>query len=104
MKKIIIVLVLASMSLMAANGAKLYQQRCSKCHGVDAKKSPLKGVSSLAGRDVTELALTIRAYRDQDESIGAYSMHKSSQVMKDSTSSLTRDQIVAIAKYIGELK
>ena len=104
MKKIIIVLILASMSLMAANGAKLYQQRCAKCHGADAKKSPLKGVASLANRDVTELALTIRAYRDQDESIGAYSMHKSSQVMKESTSSLTRDQIVAIAKYISGLK
>jgi len=103
MKKIMMVLLLASMSLMAANGAKLYQQRCSKCHGADAKKSPLKGVASLAGRDVTELALTIRSYRDQDENIGTYTMHKSSQVMKESTSSLTRDQIVAIAKYVSGL-
>ncbi|WP_324171691.1 c-type cytochrome [Sulfurimonas sp.] len=104
MKKILLIVVLASISLMAADGAKLYKQRCALCHGDKALKSPLKGVPILAGRDVTELALTIRAYRDQDERIGTYTMHKSSQVMKDSTSSLSRDKIVAIAKYISELK
>ena len=104
MKKITIMLLLASMSLMAANGAKIYKQRCSLCHGEKAQKSPRKGVPALASRDVVELALTIRAYRDQDENIGSYTSHKSSQVMKDSTSGLTRDAIVAIAKYISGLK
>ena len=103
MKKIIIVLLLASISLMAADGAKLYEQRCASCHGEKAEKSPRNG-PALAGMDVTELALTIRGYRDQDERVGAYTMHKSSQMMKDSTSSLTRDGIVAIAKYISGLK
>jgi len=104
MKKVILALLLASVSLLAANGEKLYEQRCASCHGKDAHKSPRNGVPTLAARDVTELALTIRAYRDQDENIGAYTMHKSSQIMKDSTSSLTRDQIVAISKYISGLK
>ena len=104
MKKIMIMLLLASMSLMAADGAKLYEQRCALCHGEKAQKNPLKGVPALAGMDATVLALTIRGYRDQDERVGAYTMHKSSQIMEDSTSGLTRDMIVAIAKYISELK
>ncbi|MDY0233121.1 MAG: c-type cytochrome [Sulfurimonas sp.] len=104
MKKFIIVLLLASMSLMAADGAKLYKQRCSLCHGENAQKSPLEGVAAIAGMDATVLALTIRAYRDQDNRVGAYTMHKTSQLMKDSTSGLTRDMIVAIAKYISGLK
>ncbi|MDD2449579.1 MAG: c-type cytochrome [Sulfurimonas sp.] len=104
MKKIIIVLLLASMGLMAADGAKLYKQRCSLCHGENAQKNPLEGVPALAGMDATVLALTIRAYRDQDSRVGAYTMHKTSQLMKDSTSGLTRDMIVAIAKYVSGLK
>ncbi len=104
MRKIIVVLLLASISLMAANGANIYKQRCALCHGEKAEKSPKDGVPTLANRDVTELALTIRAYRDQDENIGSYSSHKSSQIMKDSTSGLTRDMIVALAKYISGLK
>ena len=104
MKKIIIVLLLASISLMATDGEKLYKQRCALCHGEKAHESARKGVPILAGRDATELALTIRAYRDQDDRVGAYTMHKSSQIMKDSTSSLNRDQIVALAKYINGLK
>ncbi len=104
MKKIILVLLLATSSLFAANGAALYEKRCSLCHGKKANKPPRSGVAILAGRDATELALTIRAYRDQDERIGTYSTHKSSRIMKDSTSNLSRYQIVAIAKYISGLK
>lgn len=104
MKKIIIVLVLASISLIAADGAKLYEKRCASCHGEKAQASPINGVSALAGGDVTELSLTIRAYRDQDKEVGPYTMHNVNQMMKDSTADLSRDQIVALAKYINGLK
>ncbi|MCD6190267.1 MAG: c-type cytochrome [Sulfurimonas sp.] len=104
MKKMMIVLLLASMSLMAASGEKLYKQKCAMCHGDKAQESPKEGIPSLAGRDVTELALTIRAYRDQDERVGTYTMHKDSRIMYDATSSLSRDKIVALAKYISGLK
>jgi cytochrome c553 len=112
MKKIITGLLIASISLIAANGftapngEKLYKKRCALCHGKNAQKSPRTRipVPALFGRDAIELALTIRAYRDQDERHGTYSMKKSSQIMKDSTSSLSRYQIIAIAKYISGLK
>jgi len=104
MKKILFTILLASVSLMAANGNKLYDKKCALCHGKKAEKSPREGVPPLAGRDVTELALTIRAYRDQDERVGTYTMHKNSQIMYDATSSLSRDKIVALAKYISSMK
>jgi len=120
MKNIIIAALLASGSLMAADGvqanksdsittvevdgAAIYKQRCAVCHGEKAKKSPETGVAILAGMDATRLALRIRAYRDQDNEVGSYTMHKSSQVMKQSTDDLSREQIVALAKYISSLK
>ncbi len=104
MKKILIMLVVSSLSLMAFDGAKLYQKKCASCHGAKAQKSPKTGVPALAGRDVSELALTIRAYRDQDQRVGTYTMHKDSRIMYDATSSLSRDKIVALAKYISALK
>jgi len=97
-------LLLASISLMAADGAKLYKKRCASCHGANAQECPINGASTLAGRDVTVLALTIRAYRDQDEEGEAYTRHNTNQMMKDSTTELSRDQIVALAKYINGLK
>jgi len=104
MKKILILTVLlASVSLMAASGEKLYKQKCASCHGDNGMEQAQKGVPPLAGRDVTELALTIRAYRDQDQRVGTYTMHKDSRIMYDATSSLSRDKIVALAKYISAL-
>ncbi len=120
MRSIIIAVLLTSVSLMAAENVKannsgafkqksidaasLYKQRCATCHGEKATKSPEKGVAALAGMDATRLALRIRAYRDQDSEVGSYTMHKNSQVMKESTVNLSREQIVALAKYISALK
>ena len=117
MRNIIIIALLTSVSLMAADnvktnksgvssavdGAVIYKKRCAKCHGEKATNSPEKGVAALAGMDATRLALRIRGYRDQDNDVGSYTMHKSSQVMKESTVSLSREQIVALAKYISSL-
>ena len=120
MKNIIIAALLASSSLMAAesvkandsgsfsstevDGAALYKQSCAVCHGDKATKSPETGVPALAGRDATRLALRIRAYRDQDNEVGTYTMHKTSDVMKNSTVKLSDRQIGALAKYISSLQ
>ena len=120
MKSIIIAALLASSGLMAADsvkennsgsfssksvdGAALYKQSCAVCHGEKATKSPETGIPALAGRDATRLALRIRAYRDQDNEVGTYSMHKTSEVMKNSTVKLSDRQIGALAKYISSLE
>ena len=119
MRSIIIMTLLASASLMAADsvkandygsfsskatdGAALYKKNCTVCHGEKATKSPKSGVPALAGRDATRLALRIRAYRDQDNEVGTYTMHKSSAVMKSSTLKLSDRQIGMLAKYISSL-
>jgi mono/diheme cytochrome c family protein len=89
--------------LLSLEGAKLYHKNCALCHGIDGQKVPPGATSPLAGRDATKLALTIRAYRDQDDSIGTYTMHKSSEIMKEETIKLSDRQIGAIAKYISGL-
>jgi|GEM_PF-2501904 len=120
MKSIIIAALLAGSSLMAADsvkadnsgsfsskaidGAAIYKKHCVVCHGEKAEKSPETGIAPLAGRDATRLALTIRAYRDQDKGVGTYTMHKSSRVMYDSTDDLSDRQIGILAKYISGLK
>ena len=120
MKRVIIATLLAGASLMAAesaqtnnsgsfsatdiDGAAIYKEHCAVCHGDKAEKSPEKGIAPLANRDATKLALTIRAYRDQDKGIGTFTMHKSSEIMQNSTVSLSDMQISALAKYISGLK
>ncbi len=119
MKNIIIAALLASASLVAADsvkadnsgsfsstavdGATIYKQRCSTCHGEKATKSPETKVPALAGRDATMLALRIRAYREQDSDVGSYTMRQASQVMRDATKALSDRQIGALAKYISSL-
>ncbi len=113
MKKIILSALLASVSLMAADGAFLpidgaahYKQHCAICHGEKGENTPRGGAVPLAGTDVVKLALEIRAYRDQGESenVGAYTMNKDSRVMYDATSGLSDKEIIALAKYISNLK
>ena len=120
MKKIIIAALLVSSSIIAAetvkpnddgsfsskpiDGGKIYKQNCAMCHGAEATESPKEGIPALAGRDATRLALAIRAYRDQDNDVGSYTMHKNSEVMKNQTVRLSDRQISALAKYINALK
>lgn len=117
MKKIILSLLLASVTLIAADsvpegktggfqpidGAALYSQHCAMCHGANGLDSALQKSAQIAGKDAVKLALVIRAYRDQDDRDEAYTMHKTSEVMKNSTSGLSGKEIVALAKYISSL-
>ena len=117
MKKILLTAMFLSIGLIAADnppakktsgfapidGAALYQRSCAICHGKDGRKVPSNKASVLAGRDAVRLALRIRAYRDQDSHIGAYTMTKDSQIMKDETLKLSDRHISALAKYISNL-
>jgi len=86
------------------DGKALYEKRCASCHGKNAKKSPLKNVPALAGRNATVLARITIAYREQDSSHGtAHTVNRVSQMMKEATCSLSNQQIGAIAKYIERL-
>ena len=118
MKNIIIAVLVASGSLMAAesvpanksgastgvDGKKFYEKRCSVCHGEKGEKADLKGMKPLAGMDAGKLARTVRAYRDQEERHGAYAIYKTNEVMREATYSISNEQISAIATYLSGLK
>ena len=120
MKNIILAALLASGSLMAAEGVQanksgassstevdgvaFYKKRCAVCHGEKGEKTALKGMIPLAGRDAGELARKVRAYRDQEERHGAYAIYEKSQVMREATYSISNEQISAIATYLSGLK
>lgn len=120
MKNIIIAVLLASTSVMAAesvetnkavsasstgvDGAKFYKKRCSICHGEKGQKTPLRGMRPLASMEAGELARKVRAYRDQSERHGAYAIYEDSIVMEEATYSISNEQISAIATYLSGLK
>ena len=120
MKNIIIAVLLASGSLVAAesvpenkagassstgvDGAKFYKKRCSVCHGEKGEKAMLKGMIPIAGMEAGKLARTVRAYRDQEERHGAYAIYKENEVMREATYSLSDSQISAIATHISGIK
>ena len=117
MKKMILAVLFASLSLIAADnlptkklsgwvpidGAKMYKQHCAVCHGEKGEKTQL-GLGPIAGMDTVILALEIREYRDQEHRTEAYAMRKYSQIMKEAAQNMSRDHIVAIAKYVNSLK
>jgi len=120
MKNIILAVLVASGSLIAAesvqanksgassatgiDGAKFYKKRCAVCHGEKGEKASLKGMIPLAGMDAGVLARKVRAYRDQEERHGAYAIYQTNEVMREATYSLANEQISAIATYISGLK
>ena len=120
MKNIIIVALLASCSLMAAesvpanksgsssstgiDGKAFYEKRCSVCHGEKGEKADLTGMVPLAGMDAGVLARKVVAYRDQEERHGAYAIYKDNEVMREATYSISNQQISAIATYLSGLK
>jgi len=118
MRHTILLVVCVSASLMAGkgvptfkldifpgtNGAVFYKKKCASCHGEKAKKTPLKGMKVLAGRDASTLARKVRSYRDQDDRVGAYAIYETSLLMKEATHSLSNRHISAIAIYLSELK
>ena len=117
MKNIIISVLLASGSLIAADnvqtnksgsfsstdidGEAFYKKRCSVCHGERGNKTPLKGMIPIASMDASALARKIVAYRDQEARHGAYAIYETNQVMREATYSLSNEQISAIATYIS---
>jgi cytochrome c553 len=112
MKKILFATLIASVSLMAAEnvtpvantgdleaGAALYMKKCSICHGAEAKKTPIKGMSPIAGMKTTKLIKVLKHYQDDDR-IG----HGYSEEMVNSTVFLSQKAIDSIALYVNSLK
>jgi len=126
MKKIVLPILLASISLIASEATvpykaglllpiqadKIYAQECASCHGADGKQTSFSGFpsgiaySKLAGMDTEMLAKTIKEYRGGVESKDYQPLNKYGYgaAMKAPTRDLSWDEIDAVAKYINGLK
>lgn len=90
---------LASTSVLAADGAKLYVEKtCNACHGADAKKPLMPNYPKLAGQNA--------AYAEQqmkDIKSGARNNGQTA-AMKGVMHLVSDEEMKAIAEYLAKLK
>ncbi|WP_373036282.1 cytochrome c [Sulfurimonas sp.] len=121
MKKIILSVLLASITLFAAdsaanyrpglllppNGPAIYKQECASCHGEQGEKSAFKQAASvggkispaIAGMDTAKVAKDLKDYR-----YGSLDKYGYGALMKSVTADLSWDEIDAVAEYVHGLK
>lgn len=113
MKKIILSVFVASVTLMAAdsasvyksglllpaNGEAIYKQECVACHGEKGEKSAYDKSAAIAGLDAATMAKDLKDYR-----YGSLNKYGYGSLMKGKTADLSWDEIDAVAQYIHGLK
>ncbi|WP_324171695.1 c-type cytochrome [Sulfurimonas sp.] len=116
MKKIILCILLASVTLIAAdsasvyksgvllpaNGEAIYKKDCIMCHAADGKQITFEGSSRIEyapinGLDAAKLAKELKDYR-----FGSVNKYGYGALMKSSLVDLSYEEIDALAKYISD--
>jgi cytochrome c553 len=97
MKKLLLALVFAATSLLAADGAALYK-KCVACHGAKAEKKALNKSQIIAGWPVENTVAAMKGYQD-----GSYGGALKG-TMKGQVAKLSDEDIQALATYINGLK
>ncbi|MBN2964899.1 c-type cytochrome [Sulfurospirillum sp. T05] len=88
---------LASASLMAADGAALYQ-KCLSCHGANAEKKALGKSEVIANWSVEKNVAALKGYKD-----GTYGGPMKA-LMKGQVANYSDQEIQAVSEYITGLK
>jgi cytochrome c553 len=86
--------VLGATSLLAADGAALYQ-KCAGCHGVNGEKAALGKSQIIKGWDVEKTVASLQGYKD-----GTYGGAMKG-VMKGQVASMSAEDIQAVSEYIA---
>lgn len=98
MKKIACILIsIAAVSLMAADGEAIYKSKCFSCHGDKASKSALNKSQIIAGWDATKIIASINGYKNGEGG-------PMKGVMKPIASGLSEDDLKAVATTIASYK
>lgn len=97
MKKLILVALLGSCTLLMADGASLYT-KCAACHGKDGKTKALGKSSTIAGKDVAEIVKSLNEYK-----AGTLNQYGMGVTMKGQVMSYSPDDIKTISEYINKL-
>jgi len=79
-------------------GEKLYV-KCAGCHGPSGKKHALGRSKVLAGQSASELADKLKAYKE-----GTRNVTGMGNLMQGQVSTLSKNDILALAEYISTLK
>lgn len=97
MKKILLLLTLASSLMMAADGVALYK-KCVACHGANAEKKALGKSQVINEFSKDQLVAAIKGYKD-----GTYGGVMKG-LMKGQVADLNDEQTETLAVYITSLK
>ena len=98
MKKIALALLVASVSLMAADGAAAYK-KCVSCHGAKAEKKALNKSEVIGGWDAAKIEAALHGYK-----AGTRNIHGMGALMKGQVASYDDATIKAVAAYVSGLK
>ena len=98
MKKIALALLVAGVSLMAADGAAAYK-KCASCHGAKAEKKALNKSEIIAGWDAAKTEEALNGYK-----AGTRNIHGMGALMKGQVASYDDATIKAVSAYIAGLK
>ena len=98
MKKIALALLVASVSLMAADGAAAYK-KCVSCHGAKAEKKALNKSEIINTWDAAKIEASLKGYK-----AGTENNHGMGALMKGQVASYDDATIAAVSAYIAGLK
>lgn len=97
MKKMALALLVAGVSLMAADGAALYK-KCAACHGGKGEKSALNKSAVIGGMAAADLEAALNDYK-----AGTRNMKGMGALMKGQVASYSDADIAAVSSYINSL-
>ena len=97
MKKIVLTLLVASVGLMAADGAALYK-KCAACHGAKGEKAALGKSAVIGGVAVDILVADMKGYK-----AGTLNKKGMGALMKGQVAAYDDAQIQAVSEYIHGL-
>ena len=97
MKKLAIILTLATLTLFASDGAAL-AKKCAGCHGADFSKKALGKSKVVKGWDAAKIEASLKGYKD-----GTYGGAMKG-LMKGQVASYSDEDIKAVSEYIASLK
>ncbi len=95
---IAITLILSS-ATYAADGAKIFKQKCAVCHGEKAQKSSLGVSKVIAGWPTEKIIKKLKEYKT-----GKLNQYGFGNMMRNRATKLTEKEMLAVAKYIESLK
>jgi cytochrome c553 len=126
MKRIILSILLASITLFAADsdsvyksgvllepkGDVIYKKQCASCHGDDGKQTSFKGsarnikYAPIAGWMVAKMKQELKEYRGGIANKDYSPVNKTGYgaLMRSATKDLSWDELDAVAEYINSLK